>query len=160
MAWIDNICGAGSNYTRILSKYAIRRTTSRGSDNHIDSTSAPLTNVDAAMVVSYSASSWSAVATGEVPKGNKLPACPISLPMCCGRVAPKSSLHLNAIHHHLNLWISVIFASTHGYEPANVSHGNQGLMKVQEALPEANVVIFLAHVIGQNGHYDSFRSQE
>ncbi|KAJ0149004.1 hypothetical protein HZ326_8429 [Fusarium oxysporum f. sp. albedinis] len=38
--------------------------------------------------------------------------------------------------------------------------GNQGPMKVQEALPEADVFIFLAHVIGQNGHYDSFRSQE
>ncbi|EXL45142.1 hypothetical protein FOCG_12553 [Fusarium oxysporum f. sp. radicis-lycopersici 26381] len=33
-------------------------------------------------------------------------------------------------------------------------------MKVQEALPEADVFIFLAHVVGQNGHYDSFRSQE
>ncbi|EWZ33034.1 hypothetical protein FOWG_10674 [Fusarium oxysporum f. sp. lycopersici MN25] len=33
-------------------------------------------------------------------------------------------------------------------------------MKIQEALPEAEVVILLAYVIGQNGHYDSFRSQE
>ncbi|KAH7210781.1 uncharacterized protein BKA55DRAFT_627950 [Fusarium redolens] len=155
MAWIDNICGAGSNYIRILSKCATRGTTSKGSNNHIDSTSAPVTNADDAMVVN----SWSAVATGEVPKGNKLPACPISLPIC-GRVAYKSSLHLDAIHHHLNLCISVIFASTHGYEQANSSQGNQGLMKVQEALPEADVVIFLAYIIGQNGYYDSFRSQE